>query len=132
MAELNWLAIAVGAVAMFVVGGIWYSPALFGRAWQREVGLSDEQIQARSAARVFGLAFLLALLASVVFAMFLGPRPGMALATGAGFAAGSAWVGASLGIIYLFESRSLRLFLINAGYVIVAFTCLGAVLGAIR
>jgi hypothetical protein len=36
----------------------------------------------------------------------------------------------SLGVIYLFEQRSLKLWLINSGYQVVAYTMMGAILGA--
>lgn len=61
-AKLNYLAIFAAAVSMFLVGGLWYSPVLFGKAWQRETGLSDEELKQRNPARVFGPAFVLSLL----------------------------------------------------------------------
>jgi len=130
MPEVNIWAVLAAAVATFLIGGLWYSPVLFAKVWQREAGLSDERLRNGNPGLIFGLAFVLALLAAFVFAMFLGPRPALAFATGAGFAAGLAWVAASLGIIYLFERRSLGLFLINGGYVTLAFTAIGAILGA--
>jgi hypothetical protein len=36
----------------------------------------------------------------------------------------------SLGVIYLFEQRSLKLWLINSGYQVLSLTLMGAVLGA--
>ena len=128
--QINWLAAVTAAVAAFVVGGIWYSPLLFARAWQREAGVSNETLRSGGQGRIFALAFVLLILAAVVFAAFLGPRPGLGFATGAGLAAGVAWVAAGLGVIYLFERRSLRLFLINGAYLTLAFTVIGAVLGA--
>jgi hypothetical protein len=130
MPEINIWAVLVAAVATFLIGGLWYSPVLFARVWQREAGLSDERLRNGHPGLIFGLAFVLAVIAAFVFAMFLGPRPQLAFAVGAGFAAGLAWVAASLGIIYLFERRSLALFLINGGYVTLAFTAIGAILGA--
>jgi hypothetical protein len=47
----------------------------------------------------------------------------------AGFAAGLCWVAAAFGTNYLFEHRSLKLFLINGGYVTLQFTAIGAILG---
>jgi hypothetical protein len=128
MPEVNYLAVVAAAFASFMLGGLWYSPALFARAWQREAGLSDEQLQG-GAARIFGLAFVLSLIAAWMFAMFLGPKPALALGLGAGFSAGLCWVGASFGINYLFERRSLKLFLINAGYHTLQFTLIGLILG---
>jgi hypothetical protein len=128
MPEINILAVLAAAVATFVLGGLWYSPALFGKAWQREAGISDEQMRTANKARIFGFAFVLSLIAALVFALFLGPRPPMALGLGAGFAAGLCWVAASFGINYLFERRSLKLFLINGGYHTLQFTIVGLIL----
>jgi hypothetical protein len=128
MIEISWLAVLAAAVAAFAVGAIWYSPALFARAWQREAGLSDAALADGRQGLVFGGAFALLLLAALVFAMFLGPEPSLQLGVGAGFAAGLAWVAAGVGVLYLFERRSLRLALINGGYLTVAFTVIGLVI----
>ena len=34
MPEVNWLAVLAATVAAFVLGGLWYSPVLFGKRWQ--------------------------------------------------------------------------------------------------
>ena len=128
MPEISWIAVIVGAIASFLLGGLWYSPVLFGKAWQRETGLTDEQLKQGSMLKIFGLSLLLALLAAWNFANFLGPRPSVAFGTGVGFSAGLLWVAASFGINYLFERRSLKLFLINGGYHTVQFTIFGLVL----
>ena len=128
MPEFNILAVLAAAVATFVLGGLWYSPALFGKAWQREAGVTDEQMRASNKAMIFGLAFVLSLVAAFVFAMFLGPRPPVNLGLSAGFAAGLCWVAASFGINYLFEQRSFKLWLINAGYHTLQFTIIGLIL----
>lgn len=128
MPEINWIAVVVAAVASFVLGGLWYSPLLFGKAWQREAGLTDEQLKQGNMARIFGLSFVLALLAAWNFANFLGPRPSLALGLGAGASAGLLWVAGSFGINYLFERRSFKLFAINGGYHTVQFTLFGLVL----
>jgi len=128
MPEINYLAVVAAAAITFLLGGLWYSPALFGKAWQREVGLSDEQLAHRSMARIFASALILSLIAAFVFALFLGPRPSMPLGIGAGFSAGLCWVASSFGINYLFARRSLRLFLIDGGYHTLQFTLIGIVL----
>ena len=128
MPEVNYLAVVIAAVASFLLGGLWYSPALFGKAWQRETGLTDEQLKSGNMARIFGLSLVLSLLAAWVFALFLGPRPPVALGLGAGFSAGLCWVTASFGINYLFERKSFKLFLINGGYHTLQFTIIGLIL----
>ena len=128
MPEVNYLAVIAAAVATFVLGGLWYSPALFGKVWQREAGVTEEKMKSANMALIFGLTFVLSLIAAWVFALFLGPRPPMALGLGAGFSAGLCWVAASLGINYLFERKSLKLWLINGGYHTLQFTIIGLIL----
>lgn len=128
MPEFNLWAVLVAALASFLLGGLWYSPLLFAKVWQREAGLSDAQLQNANMGMIFGLAFVLCLIASFVFALFLGPRPPLALGLGAGFAAGLCWVSASFGVNYLFERKSLKLFLINGGYHTLQFTLIGLIL----
>jgi hypothetical protein len=128
MPEINWIAVLVAAVASFLLGGLWYSPLLFGKAWQREAGLTDEQLKNGNMAKIFGLSLVLAFLAAWNFANFLGPRPNVIFGTAVGASAGLLWVGASFGINYLFERKSFKLFAINAGYHTLQFALFGLVL----
>jgi hypothetical protein len=129
--EMNWLAVAAAAASSFLLGGVWYS-ALFAQPWMRATGLSPEQIKNSNVALVFGGSFVLALIAAASFAVFLGPN--IDAGTGAlyGATAGVCWVAASFGMNYLFERKTLSLFLINGGYHAVQFTLIGLILGAWR
>ncbi len=129
MPQVNWLAVVAAAAACFVLGGLWYS-ALFAKPWQRAAGLSDEEVKGGNKALMFGGAFVLSLIASAVFAMFLGPKATLGFGAGAGFAAGLGWVTTSFGITYIFERRPLAQFLINGGFNTLQFTLMGAILGA--
>ena len=126
---INWLAVVVAAVSSFVVGGLWYGP-LFGRAWMTALNITEEDMAGRNMPRVFGIALLLSLVASANLAAFLGPEATLGFGAAAGFAAGFGWVGMFLGILYLFENRSLSAWGINAGYCTLALTVMGAILGA--
>ncbi len=72
--DVNWLAVIAAALSSFPLGFLWYGP-LFGKAWQREVGLSDDQLKSGNMALIFGGAFVLALIQAATFAMFLGAEP---------------------------------------------------------
>jgi hypothetical protein len=62
--------------------------------------------------------------------MFIGASSSLADGLFAGFMAGFTYVAAALGITYLFEMRSFTLWAINAGYQVVVFSIMGAILGA--
>jgi hypothetical protein len=132
MPEVNWLAVALCAVSSLMLGGIWYSPMLFAKAWQKGAGLSDDELKSGNMAKIFGLTFVLSFIAAAVFAMFLGPKFGLGPATAAGFSAGLCWVAASYGITYLFEHRPLKLWLVNGGYHTLQFTLFGAIIGSMQ
>lgn len=127
--HINVLAVLTATVTAFIVGGIWYSPVLFGRPWQRLVGLSDDELRGGQG-RIFGGAFGLMLIAALVLAPVLGADATAVFGAAAGFAVGFGWVSTALGVVYLFSRQPFRLWLIDAGYQVVAFTAMGAVIGA--
>ena len=108
MPHVDLLAVLLCGISSMVLGAIWYAPPLFGKAWQRLTGLSDEALAGGNMALIYGGAFLLSLAAAYVFAMFLGSEMGLAGSVAAGAAAGLFWVAAAFGINYLFERRPLR------------------------
>lgn len=128
--ELNYLAVIVAAVSTFLIGGLWYSPAVFGKAWMKENGFKEEDMKNSNMVKIFGLAFLLAFISAINLAMFLGPESDPVMGAVWGFAAGFGWVATFVGTHYLFERKSFRLFLINAGYSVVALTVMGVILAA--
>jgi len=132
MPEISWLAVALCAISSLVLGGIWYSPALFAKPWQQAAGLSDDQLKSGNMAKIFGLTLVLSFIAAAVFAMFLGSDMSVGTATAYGFSAGLCWVAASYGITYLFEHRPLKLWLINGGYHTLQFTLFGLIIGYLQ
>lgn len=131
--SFNYLAVLAATVSTFILGGLWYSPALFGPAWMREMGIKPDDCKDKSGmGRIMGTSFVLELIMAFNLAAFIGPKGSLVFGLFAGAAAGFGWVMAAFGVTYLFEKKSLRLFLINGGYHGVAFTLMGAILGAWR
>ena len=126
--DVNYLAVLLAAISAFMLGGLWYSPALFAKKWLAYTGKTGSE-DTGPVPLIFGGAFLLSLVSTLVFAIFLGPNRGLAFGAQAGFAAGLCWVAASYGITYLFERRPFGLWLINGGYHVIQFTLYGAILG---
>ena len=125
---LNVPAVLAAALLTFALGGLWYSPLLFAKAWMKECGLTEEQTRRAPMARTFGLSALASLVMAFNQAAFIGPK-GTAFGLFAGAATGIGWVAMSLGVIYLFEQRSLKLWLINSGYQVLAYTLMGGLIG---
>ncbi|QNU14696.1 DUF1761 domain-containing protein [Thermomonas sp. XSG] len=126
---INWLAVLAAALSAFLLGGLWYGP-LFRRAWCRENGIDPDAPPSGHPARVFGTAFVAALVAAAAFAVLLRPEPPLPVALHAGFVAGLAYVAMGFAINYAFAGRSLRLWLIDGGYHTLQFTPYGLILGA--
>jgi hypothetical protein len=125
--QLNIWAVLVAALSTFLIGGLWYSPALFGKVWMRENGFTEESMKNSNMVKIFGLAFLLAVIAAVNLAMFMGTESSPTMGAFYGFLAGFGWVATFVGTHYLFERKSFTLFLINAGYSVVALTIMGVI-----
>lgn len=130
---INIPAIFTAAILPFLLGGLWYSPILFGKAWMKENSFTNEDLEKGSQAKIFGLSFLFFLVMSGNLAAFLAtPETDLQFGILAGFLAGFGWVGLSIAVIALFERRSWKYMLINGGYMVIAFVLMGAVLGLWR
>jgi hypothetical protein len=127
---VNIWAVLVCGVASMVVGGVWYSPFLFGKIWQKEVDLSDEKIKNTNMPVIFISTFLLTVIMAVNMAIFFGGQVGLNEGLLYGFFTGLFWVSAALGVIYLYERKSFMLWFINGGYQIIMFTIIGGIIGA--
>ena len=130
---INWLAVNVAAIIRLAVGAVWYSPAAFGPAWQKTVGVTQEQVTrampraiAVDAAGSLIMAFIL--LHAVVYA-----------------GANTLWLGAAVGALNwlgfiavvmiatsVYEQRPLRSAWITAGFNLVALVLMGALLAVWR
>jgi hypothetical protein len=127
---INILAVVVAAAASWILGAVWYSPALFVKPWRAELGVPPDAKadMAKMAPQMIG-AFVIALIQAGAFAFFLGKQP-LALGAAYGLVAGLCWVASAFALTYMFEGRSLRLLLINGGFCVASFVLYGVILSA--
>jgi hypothetical protein len=135
--KINYAAVLVSGVVYWLLGGIWYSPLLFGGKFIEIMRWSPEQlarIEREGAGAQLALAFVGSLVAAYVLAHIVrytnaenatdGAKTGLWL-----------WLGfivtTNLNTVF-FEFRPLGLYLINIGYHLVAFLVMGALLAAWR
>jgi hypothetical protein len=130
--KLNLWAILAATISAFLVGGLWYSPLMFGKLWKKANHFGTDEPPAATG-RIFALSFVLSLIMAVNLAMFLNdPKTTLAWGATAGFLAGFGWVAMGLGIVSLFERRSWTYVIVNGGYLTVALVLMGAILGGWR
>jgi hypothetical protein len=124
----TWPGILVAALSGFAIGGLWYGP-LFQKSWMQLSGMTREKGAQSSLPLTFGCAYVLNLVAATGLALLLGDHGGWASGLHTGAFAGLFFIATALGVIYLFEQRPFKLWCINAGYQIVNFAAMGAILG---
>ena len=65
--NINWLILPLAAIIPLIVGSIWYNPKVFGTAWKKATGVTDEQMKGSNMAVIFGATYFYSLL----IAMFM-------------------------------------------------------------
>jgi hypothetical protein len=127
MGNVNVWVVLAAAVSAFLLGGLWYSPIMFLKAWSIENGTGYPPPKGGHPAKVFGTAFVFSLISAYVFVRWLGPHPELQHAVTQGVLVGFAFVAASFGINYQFANRTFKLWLIDAGYHVLQFALYGVV-----
>ncbi len=141
--HLNWLAIAAAVVSNIIIGFLWYGP-LLGRAWMREMGMAPDHkpnpaAMKRSMIVMIVGAFLTAIVLAYSVAVW---RPSTwnagtdAADAYYGFASAFfTWIGFYVPVLLgsvAWESKSWKLFGINAGYYLIALLAAGMILAIWR
>ncbi|MBO9661041.1 MAG: DUF1761 domain-containing protein [Chitinophagaceae bacterium] len=141
LGTINWLAVLVAGISSFVVGGIWYSPGLFGTIWMKDNGLTVGEVRKKAKEKIVAWTVLFSLLMSASLAMFLaiskdgcnGCIPAVGMSRGATIGLiGGIWTFCATAIHSVFEEKTWRLVLINGFYSIVSLTMMGAIIGVWR
>jgi len=138
---INYLAVLVAAIVIFVLGGLWYSPVLFSKRWIALQNRTEEQIRAQVAASNMPLMYLAAFVCAFLQAWVMSAVIGH---IGAGHQIGAAhgailgamlWIGFTASTSYataLFSGKPKQLWLIDSMYNLVSFMLAGSILGVWR
>lgn len=123
---MNLLSVLCAAVAVFFLGGLWYSPLLFLNAWLRESGQKPVE---KHGPKPFLFSFVFSFISALLFSLFA-PHSDLMTSLGSGLVIGVGWVATSFGINYQFSGRSLTILAIDGGYHIAQFLIYGLIIGA--
>lgn len=127
--SINYIAVLVAGVINMVVGGLWYSPALFGNAWMRMVNITEEGAK-KGAAKAYSLMFIIALISTFALAHFVDYTQAVSFVDGMKTALWLwvGFVGAVMITDVIFAKRPFKLFLITSGYQLVVMLINGGIL----
>lgn len=130
--DVNYVAVLLATVASFVIGGLWYSPMLFAKAWMREMGKSEEEVKRAGGFPVGPMVggFIATFVTAYVLAHFVYYVGAMTVMDGVqlGF---WIWLGfaAMIGLNSIFyEQKSWKYFLITQGYLLLHLVVMAAIL----
>lgn len=140
--NINWIALIVASLLPLVTGFIWYNPKVFGTAWMKETGMTEEKAKQMNPAKTYGLAVVMAFLIAFFIwpQVFLGGAPDQphGVEPFLTFKHG-ALHGSMVGLFValpvlatnaLFEQKSFKYVLINAGYWVVTMALMGGLINA--
>lgn len=131
---MGYLELFIAAIAAFLLGFAWYT-ALFGKAWQAETGISSDQAKS-GAALTHGLAFLMMLVLAyaINYVVAMHDVAEQTFAHGAfhGMLAALLYGLPAVAINYLYQKKSLKLFLIDGGYLVAFMALEGGILAALK
>ena len=138
MENVNWLSMVIATILPMVVGFIYYHPKLFGNAWMKTLGITEEDIKKQNMGMTYGIALVMSFLLAF-FLLNFNNSPGQEGQFDT-FGHG-AFHGLFLTIVMampilmtngLFELKSLKNIFINIGYWLITLVLMGGVLDAMN
>ena len=136
MPQVNYLAVLVAGLVIFMLGGLWYSPVLFSKRWVALQGKTTDQMKADAAGANMPLMYLGALLCGLITAFILAAlmsHMGRQTWMIGAHVGALAWLGFAAPTSFataLFSMKPKQLWLIDSLYNLVAFVLAGVIIGA--
>lgn len=131
LSQFNYTAVVASSCIFFIIGSLWFSPLLFSSIWIKE--LKDHNVKlTEPSTNVLVSKMLLTFSANFVASLAMAYLVNLTNSTSAisglclGITAVFGFVLTSIGSVFIWENRSLKLFFIDAGY-----PALGIIISAI-
>jgi hypothetical protein len=128
--NFNHWAVLVSAVIQWILGAIWYSPALFAKPWMAALGITPDPSKKNTMIAGMIMSFIGSLVLSFVLLHVILWSGAGTTGTGAlvGFIMWLGFIAAPTAAQNIYEGRAFRLFAINTGYWFVGMVITGAML----
>jgi hypothetical protein len=124
----------VSAILQWLLGAIWYSPALFAKPWMAMVGIHKDAANKKTMIAGMIMSFVGSLVTSFILVHLVLWSGASTYGSGAfiGFIAWAGFIAAPLVASYIYENRPFKLFAINTGYWLVCLVASGILLAVWR
>ena len=128
---VNYISILIASVLSFIVGMLWYSPALFGKKWIKLAGVNMSKSKQKSMGSSMILGFISTIVLAYVFQYLIEALSYTGAAAGAtlGFWLWLGFLSTSLIGSVLWEGKPWELYVLNSAYWLVNLLVIGAALG---
>ena len=140
--SINWLAVVLCVVVNFIIGAIWFSEKGFFPIWWTAIGKSKSDNPGMTGANAMAITFGITIVATIVVAIFMSlmvTAMGKLMPGGATLVSGATtgfflWLGfvAPTSIANRIFAGQLKAWVLEAGYHLVNFIIIGAILGVWR
>ncbi len=131
--SINYLAVLVSGIASMVIGGLWYSPLLFGKLWIKLSNISEKQIEEtkkKGMAKNYIISFIASLVMAYVLAHFVKYIQAVDVSNALQLAFWI-WLGFIVTItinMVLWENKSYKLFLLNIFHHLISLAVMAIIL----
>ena len=132
MPHINYLAVLVAGVVIFMLGGLWYSPVMFAKRWVALQGKTMEEMSAAGGSMpvMYVQAFVCGLITAWVMDIVIGFLPLLDVTRALKLAA-ICWLGFAAATSYgtaLFSGKPKALWMIDTFYNLVSFLAAAVIL----
>jgi hypothetical protein len=132
MPHINYLAVLVAGVVIFMLGGLWYSPVMFAKRWVALQGKTMEEMSAAGGSMpvMYVQVFVCGLITAWVMDIVIGFLPLLDVTRALKLAA-ICWLGFAAATSYgtaLFSGKPRALWIIDTSYNLVSFLAAAVIL----
>lgn len=130
--DVNWLGVILATVLTVVIGGFWYSPALFGNIWAKSHGFDTNTLKPSPIS--YGAAVFVGFLICLILGAFIRVLPVGSLYDGAkvGFFVWLGFIASTQFAGVIWAGKSIVSYFIDVGYYLVSLVLAGIVLALFR